>query len=333
MRAHAKRLFGMFREQISRRALGYYAAQKVLTPVDKLFGLAMAALKGPGHSQVFYPPIFIIGAPRSGSTLLYQYLSFVLEVSYISSIWSILPRSGQYFFPGKTLPPADFNSFYGNSASIYGIHEGGTIFTQWFSDKEHHFTAALPDNVKQKMRAYFEIVSSVGNQPWLIKNGRNSLRISALRDVIPEAVYIRLNRDPMMVAQSIIEGRYRLTGSPDQNWTVIPKEWENIKSLPYPRQVARQVYYIESQANEDLAKVPSERVSNCEYDTFCASPFEYALEICKRWRFVRLRSNLPPTIRNKTFKVSREYRLGSDILYQMSDEFKNLAADFHFKKL
>jgi len=333
MKAHAKRLFGMFREQISRRALGYYAAQKILTPVDKLLGSAIAALKEPAHSQVFYPPIFIIGAPRSGSTLLYQYLSFVLEVSYISSIWSILPRSGQYFFPGKTLPPADFNSFYGNSFSIYGIHEGGQIFTQWFPDKEHHFTAALPDSVNRKMRAYFEVVSSVGKQPWLIKNGRNSLRISVLQDVFPEAVYIRLNRDPMMVAQSIIEGRYRLTGSPDQNWTVIPKEWENIKSLPYPRQVARQVYYIELQANEDLAKVPSERVSNCDYDAFCTSPFEYALEICKRWRFVRLRPDLPLTIRNKTFKVSKEYRLRLEILDQMSDEFEDLATDFSYKKL
>ena len=174
MKAHTKSLFGMFHEQISRRALGYYVAQKVLAPVDLLLGSVLAILKMSEHPGIYYPPIFIIGAPRSGSTLLYQYLSFVLDVSYISSIWSTLPRSGQYLFPGKTLPPADFNSFYGNSTSIYGIHEGGSVFAQWFPDKEHHFTATLHNSAKQKMRAYFETVSSVGKRPWLIKNGRNT---------------------------------------------------------------------------------------------------------------------------------------------------------------
>jgi len=332
MKISIKHLFRLLSEHTSRRTLEYYAAQKILTPADFLLGSALAALKGTAHLGTFYPPIFIIGAPRSGSTLLYQYLSIVLEVSYVSSIWSVLPGSGQYLFPGKTLPPTDFNSFYGNSASIYGTHEGGQIFTQWFPDKEHHFTATLPESVEQKMRAYFETVSSIGKLPWLIKNGRNTLRIPVLRDVFPEAVYIRLNRNPIMVAQSIIEGRYRLTGSPDRNWTVMPKEWKNIKALPFPRQVARQVYYIESQVDEDLSKVPSERISNCDYDAFCAAPFDYALEICKRWRFVHLRPDLPLTIQNKTFTVSNEYRLSFDILDQMSDEFNNLTADFRCEK-
>ena len=38
------------------------------------------------EEKLEYPPIFIIGAPRSGSTLLYQVLTDYFEVGYISNL-------------------------------------------------------------------------------------------------------------------------------------------------------------------------------------------------------------------------------------------------------
>ncbi|MFT3892220.1 MAG: sulfotransferase [Anaerolineales bacterium] len=324
MNIYIKHLFQLLGERMSRRALEYYAIQKILSPVDNLLAWVMSSSV---PSQVYYPPIFIIGAPRSGSTLLYQYLSLVLDVSYISNMWAIFPRSGSHMFPGKTVPPVDFNSFYGNSAFLFGAHEGGSIFTQWFPDKDQHFTSAIPDLAKRGMRTYFETVSSIGKRPWLTKNVRNSMRIQVLKDVFPEGVYIRLKRDPLLIAQSIIEGRYKLTGSLENNFTVMPKEWESIRTLPYPRQVAQQVYYIEAQTDNDLADVPAERVINCDYDAFCSAPFEFAVEVCKRWQFVHLRSDIPETVKNKTFKVSRSIRLSSNILDQITGEFERIKTE------
>ena len=311
--------------QSSRRLLGLYALQKSLSPVDCLLSMGLSAIKRSTLCrEVFHPPVFIIGAPRSGATLLYQYLSVVLQVTYISNAWAMLPRSGAYLFPGRTLPPADFRSFYGNSAHIYGPHEGGPIFAQWFHEGEHHFTAELPDELRQKMRTYFEVVSTVGKQPWLIKNGRNALRLQVLKDVLPEAVYIRLHRDLLLVAQSIIEGRLKLRGDPKKSWTVKPREWNIIEPLPYPRQVARQVLHIEAQIEQDLLGIPPENVLTCDYDNFCKAPFEFARKVCEQIPFIRQRANMSSELREMTFRVSSNLRLELDILNQIADELGEL---------
>jgi hypothetical protein len=270
--------------------------------------------------------VFIIGAPRSGSTLLYQYLSLVLQVSYTSNAWALLPRSGAYIFPGRTSPPIDFRSFYGNSGYFWGPQEGGSIFSQWFDQEEHHFVDDIPGSLKDKMRIYFEIVSAIGGQPWLIKNGRNAVRLQVLNAAFPEAAYIRIRRDPLMIAQSIIEGRMNLRNDPRKSWTVKPKEWGSIKSLPYPRQVARQVYYIEAQIEQDLVAIPSKNVLTCDYNDFCKAPFEAAHRVCERFSFVQRRPNVSPELGRMNFKVSSELRLDSDVLSQINDELAILTA-------
>jgi hypothetical protein len=219
----------------------------------------------------------------------------------------------------------DFQSFYGNSSHIRGHQEGGSIFAQWFHPKEHHYVDNLPDDLKRKMRDYFEIVSAVGKKPWLIKNGRNAVRINVLKRVFPEAVYIRIHRDPLLIAQSIIEGRINLKGDPRKSWTVKPKEWGIIKSLPYPRQVAHQVYYIEAQIEQDLPGIPSENVLSCDYGDFCKAPFEFAYKVCERFPFIKQRANVSSELQKMTFKVSSKLRLEPDILNRIADELRELA--------
>jgi len=47
--------------------------------------------------QNFYPPIFIVGAPRSGSTLLYQLLAYYYNFSYFTNYSSLFYRDGQQY--------------------------------------------------------------------------------------------------------------------------------------------------------------------------------------------------------------------------------------------
>ncbi|MFC1975136.1 sulfotransferase [Chloroflexota bacterium] len=320
-----KHLTRLLRQRLSKRVLGFYALQKILDPADRLLSIILAKLKPfPQPAEIFYPPVFIIGLPRSGSTLLYQYLSLVLQVTYISNAWALLPRSGAYVFPGHTLPPADFQSFYGNSGYLLGPQEGGSIFAQWFRQNEHHFVDDLPIDLKQRMRAYFETVSATGQRPWLIKNSPNAIRIQALKAVFPEARYIRLRRDLLLIAQSIIEGRIRLTGDPHKNFTVRPKEWNMIKSLPYPRQVARQIHYIEAQIEQDLSTIPAEHVLTYNYHDFCQSPFEFVNAICDEFPFIRQKPDITFELKEITFKAAVNLRLEANILSQITDELANM---------
>ena len=40
------------------------------------------------QEEIKYPPVFIIGAPRTGSTILYEYITNYLDIAYINSILS-----------------------------------------------------------------------------------------------------------------------------------------------------------------------------------------------------------------------------------------------------
>ena len=283
----------------------YFYGAKILTPIDKL------------SSRVFYknyeketefdkPPVFIVGLPRSGTTLVYQYLSLVLDVSYISLAWSLLPRTAPCL---KSIlfskPPADLKSFYGNGKSLKSPHEGGSIFQQWFPDQIVHY---VPDLDRQKAAdfiSYFKKVNFHSKKNFLIKNGRLSVCIHIINKLFPDARFIRIKRDLVEVSLSILRGREILKGDREINWTVTPKEWPQICQLPYPEQVVQQVYYINKQIEEDLKTVASERITTIDYRDFCERPFYYASEFVAKNNNIKLRASIIDSVIKKKIAPSR----------------------------
>jgi len=160
------------------------------------------------------PPIFIVGAPRSGTTLLTQVLISSFELGYIDNISSKFwtnPLMGVIIsnaiepFQDRIL--SDYSSNIGFTKGANGPHEFGYFWKRWFSyGKTHELTDAelkrIPSNEIQKE---IHQLSSFFNIPFLFKNAvAITLQVAFLARIFPKAIFLYCNRDPLFNAQSLL---------------------------------------------------------------------------------------------------------------------------------
>ena len=89
------------------------------------------------RKKMNYSPIFILGLPRTGSTLLYQLCAKRFKTCYLSNFMMkfpdqcILMAKISYCFFGCT-PPNNFNSHYGETKGWRGVNQGYKLWSNLF---------------------------------------------------------------------------------------------------------------------------------------------------------------------------------------------------------
>lgn len=151
-------------------------------------------------SQKAIPPVFIVGAPRSGTTLLYQLLTYHYKFSYFSNFTSMFIKSPVLigYLTCKFRKPYDDNSLssdYGLMKGTWAPSEAGKIFKHWFLRKND-----------EKIRNSIYALSDVFKAPFLAKNLRINAELEYVHQLFPNAVFIHIERDLLFNAQSLILG-------------------------------------------------------------------------------------------------------------------------------
>jgi LPS sulfotransferase NodH len=146
------------------------------------------------------PPIFIVGAPRSGTTLLYQLLTYHFEFSYFSNFTSMFIKSPVLmgYLTRKIKEPYDDNSFssdYGLMKGTWAPSEAGKIFKYWFLRKND-------DRIKNSIYALSEVFEA----PFIAKNLRINAELEYIHQMFPDALFIHIKRETVFNAQSLILG-------------------------------------------------------------------------------------------------------------------------------
>lgn len=281
-----------------------------------------------------YAPIFIIGPPRSGSTLLMQAMTDAFDVGYLSNVhsaWYGFPAlAEQQFQPLRQKAPSDFNSAYGRTAQRYAPAECGAWWYRFFPKHPAYVSGEQADAEKMKaFRRSLLALEAAFAKPVIFKNLYASLRIEPIRRYVPEAVFIVVERDRYANAASILKGRKDALGVYDQWWSV-PWPAEASLQLKSPaEQVLAQIDGIHSLIDAQLSD--SDRVFRVDYDAFCRAShgvldrfalFMQGLGVELEPRFdipnhfpPKAPASLPDHIRNDLLK-----RLGSDAAPPVGDE-------------
>ena len=316
-------LIHLISQKGTRYLIFYALLHLVLKPFDGLF---YALLKKKYTDAYNEPPlIFIIGLPRSGTTILYQYLSYYYDVAYTSNFWSIMPKSGPYL--RKILnqkPPNEKKSFYGNGFKMSSVQEGGNIFSQWFTNQQYHYLEELATNTQKNIQNYFNQTYSTAQKPILIKNTRNCVRIKALSDSFPNSIFIHIDRDNMEIAKSLYKGRIDLYNDVNKNFTVVPKEWNSIKDLSIEKQISHQVYYLKKNIEEAFEQIEGNRVFKIEYEEFCQNPNSIVQRINQIGTLKLKERTLTSDINKVAYKSSKSKQLSDEIYTKIKDELIKL---------
>jgi hypothetical protein len=119
------------------------------------------------------------------------------------------------------------------------------------------------------MRRAVAVTELVFGSPFVNKTTALSLRIRALAEAFPTALFVQVHRDPLDTAQSIL--RARLTEYPD--WLgARPRECEDVSGKSVERQVCDQVFYIERSIARERNAVGEERFLSVSYRDACEHP-------------------------------------------------------------
>ncbi len=247
------------------------ALSKVATRVVKKVAVPVAlradarTLRKEAQSESRFAPIFILGPPRCGSTILYQALTNYFDVLYIDNLasrWAPalatgMDRSMRRF--GRT-PHDNFEGDLGSTLANGGWHapsECGALWYRWLRFDQHYVP---PDEVTEQMVDELrDVVNTVQNRwdrPLVIKNLHVGQRLAWVSRAFPEATFICIHREPDEVVESILRARRRLGIRPDEIWSTRPPEFTDLLDLPERQLVQQQVSRLSAQIERDLAEHP-----------------------------------------------------------------------------
>ena len=221
-----------------------------------------------------HAPLIIVGAPRSGSTLLYQLLVRRFDVTYLAN------RHCRYFgapslverFGGRgASPSADFSSKHGLTAGSWGPSECGPFWYRFFhkSPQAVALADAQPDDLR-RLRASFRALGDAGARPLVFKNLLCALRLEAIAHALPEARFVVISRDLEEHARSILTARQRANGEVDSWWSAEPSGWEQLRELEPAQQVLGQIDAIHATIDAARDQIGRDRFINVTYEDLIA---------------------------------------------------------------
>ncbi|MCW4152616.1 sulfotransferase [Halomonas sp. 18H] len=248
----------------------------IIRLIAHILRLVVSINKKPVKSDEPFQPVFIIGAPRTGSTILYQALTNAYQFAYIDNTactWHRNLRFGLWLSQKKygNQPHNNFKAEHGNTRK-YGGHapsECGQFWYRWLP-KNRHFIDH--DEVNQKMVTEIqeEVLGASGflQRPLLFKNLNAGQRLRLIHKAFPDAKIIFVRRDPRFVIRSILHARKKVGTPEGQWWSIMPRNIDELLSLPEGDMCAAQVYYLECQIEQDLALFPRGNVQQIHYQNF-----------------------------------------------------------------
>jgi len=223
----------------------------------------------------FDRPVFIVAAPRSGSTLLFETLAINRE------LWSVGDESHKHFESIASLRPNTENPSNRLTADLATRDVTETLLD--------FFTADLV-NCDGKMYAGMPAVSRPGELRFLEKTPKNALRIPFILKAFPDARFIFLFREARQNISSLLDSwrskRYvtypTLPRWPkNQPWShlLIPG-WQNLVGNSLAEVVTQQWLTTNQTILDDLQELPPERWCTIEYDALLANTGNELKRLC-----------------------------------------------------
>lgn len=224
-----------------------------------------------------YAPLFIVGAPRSGSTLLYQLLTDRFDLGYLANGHARYPGAPSLVERARGLVRrrhgalSDYHSTYGGTAGELGPSECGPFWYRFFPRRPHYVSAEdFPPDARRRLRAAVGAFVAACGRPVVYKNLFSTARMDAIAAALPEALFVAIHRDLRANARSLLAGRPHAVGSYEAWWSVEPPDIERLRSLPPHEQVVEQVRSLDALVAQIERKIGSERVLHISYEELCA---------------------------------------------------------------
>jgi len=240
------------------------------------------------------PLIYLVGVPRSGTTLMSQLLSRCLPVSYINNLiarfWarpSIGIRLSRAVLGDDCGRYISLDSKYGTTSGAEGPHEFGYFWRRWLRldetfnhhPPEEHLVGLDRTGLRHALEN--EIIVSSGRSV-VFKNVICGFHASFLTELHKKSLFIYVKRDSYASTASILHARFQRYGSYSTWWSLKPATWPFKPDLSDPvAEVARQVIDCDLEFSAELGRRGVNSI-DVSYSDICNKTTEVLEEICRR---------------------------------------------------
>lgn len=247
------------------------------------------------------PVVFVVGGPRSGSTLAMQLLAASGSLAYPTNLlgrFAASPALGArvqrllldpaYDHQGELSDigaAVDFDSLLGKTVGVRQPNEFWYFWRRFFPVEEPRpLTAGERDDADVAgFVAELAAVEEVLDAPLALKAQLLEMDLDLLDDALDATVFVDVRRRPLFHMQSLLEARRRF--SPDGAWwSSRPPGASALDGSTVHRQVAGQALLLRRHLDALLGRVAPGRRVGIDYEQLCAAPDRLLAEVGDRFR-------------------------------------------------
>ena len=247
-----------------------------------------------GSKKPPYPIIFVMGALRSGTTMMMQWLANTDQIAYPTNLLSrfykapIIGSKLQLLLTDERYQFRDELS--GINTSIDYCSENGKTSGFLSPNEFWYFWRRFPPfdsddySSDEDLRTQFNAdlflaelagVSAVFDKPFALKGMIANYNIGYLNEIIDDAFFIYIERDIIANVQSVINARIKQYGTAKHWYSFKIKEYPELENLHYIEQITSQIYFINKAIKKALYDIPSTKTLHIKYEDFCNRPEHY----------------------------------------------------------
>jgi len=303
---------------------------------DLLHQLELIELNG--ETSTDFPTLFIIGSPRTGSTLFTQWLASLGTFAYPSNFLSRLynaPYVGALIYEIVTNPKYQygdefsdimdidvehkFKSNRGKTKGFKSPHEFWYFWKRFYEfpievSSEEDFALKFDSDTFQKE---LSLMQQAFGKPLFMKGKIINYYLESFSKKIDNALYIHLRRDPIAASRSLLKAK-KQKGS-WFSWK--PRQYNLLKEMGEPHQAVGQIYFIEKEIL-DKRKYLGDRYLSFNYEDFCENPDVVYEEIKNKVSKYSVNLELPDYDGPEYFLQSNPISKEDDFLIEAYKQFE-----------
>lgn len=229
------------------------------------------------------PHVWVIGLPRSGTTLTMQLLSQHLNVGYVNNImarfWKtpLLGAKLSQILLGENRSEL-YSSDYGSTSDLAGPHEFSYFWHNLFKIKDHkkvNFSKISKEIQWDKVFYVLNNVASLMPSPMIYKAMWPGYFLNNFFKMFPNSLYLVVERPILEVAASLTVAREKYYGNRQEWWSMTFDGYEKTLNFSYSDQIAIQLRKLSQIYFKPLKNLSKENVMFVKYEDICKSPYEF----------------------------------------------------------
>jgi len=219
-----------------------------------------------------YPPLFLVGPPRSGTTLIFLHVLNNFNFGFFPNISKAHPEAciSYALDVGKHEFEPTYDNTYGDIEGNFQPSDGWDIFNRYFP--KYDLSQLIKVDKLYELKNIYYFFEKLYAAPILNKNIGNSIRIEHLHKLFPNAIFIWIQRELTDNVLSLMEVRKDLKAPLDLWWCTPPPQFYNKKYDNELEMTASQILGLNAAIKESLSQINANQWLKIDYEDFCDHP-------------------------------------------------------------